>query len=73
MKQLKVLPLVAIISGLMVGCGGGGRRGGRGRDTPNSTLIPLCCAQKKNPVKERELVRFLDRSRVHISQPTRPD
>lgn len=28
MKQLKVLPLVAIISGLMVGCGGGGGGGG---------------------------------------------
>ncbi|HGY9584101.1 flagellar sheath protein A [Vibrio harveyi] len=30
MKQLKVLPLVAIISGLMVGCGGGGGGGGGG-------------------------------------------
>lgn len=28
MKQLKVLPLVAIISGLMIGCGGGGGGGG---------------------------------------------
>lgn len=28
MKQLKIVPLVAIISGLMVGCGGGGGGGG---------------------------------------------
>lgn len=36
MKQLKVLPLVAIISGLMVGCGGGG--GGGGSSTPRTTF-----------------------------------
>ncbi|GEM74891.1 hypothetical protein [Vibrio sagamiensis] len=28
MKQLKIMPLVAVISGLMVGCGGGGGGGG---------------------------------------------
>ncbi|MGR5133523.1 hypothetical protein [Vibrio alfacsensis] len=33
MKQLNVLPLVAIISGLMVGCGGGGGGGGGGGST----------------------------------------
>lgn len=33
MKQLKVVPLVAIISGLMVGCGGGG---GGGSSTPKT-------------------------------------
>ncbi|ELC3156847.1 hypothetical protein RI851_001831 [Vibrio harveyi] len=37
MKQLKVLPLVAIISGLMVGCGGGGGGGG-GSSTPRTTF-----------------------------------
>ncbi|MBT0339838.1 flagellar sheath protein A [Vibrio campbellii] len=37
MKQLKVLPLVAIISGLMVGCGGGGGGGG-GAPTDYVTL-----------------------------------
>lgn len=36
MKQLKVLPLVAIISGLMVGCGGGG--GGGGGYTPRTAF-----------------------------------
>ncbi|ARV72137.1 hypothetical protein [Vibrio campbellii] len=36
MKQLKVLPLVAIISGLMVGCGGGG--GGGGGTAPRTTF-----------------------------------
>ncbi|MFN1582194.1 54K polar flagellar sheath protein A [Vibrio rotiferianus] len=37
MKQLKVLPLVAIISGLMVGCGGGGGGGG-GSSAPRTTF-----------------------------------
>ena len=40
MKQLKVLPLVAIISGLMVGCGGGGGGGGGAPQTPfNFTFV----------------------------------
>ncbi|EJG0160848.1 flagellar sheath protein A, partial [Vibrio parahaemolyticus] len=43
MKQLKVLPLVAIISGLMVGCGGGG--GGGGGGTP-SDYVTLTFIQK---------------------------
>ncbi|EKO3850813.1 MULTISPECIES: flagellar sheath protein A [Vibrio] len=43
MKQLKVLPLVAIISGLMVGCGGGG--GGGGTSTP-SDYVSLTFIQK---------------------------
>ncbi|EDP59049.1 hypothetical protein [Vibrio sp. AND4] len=34
MKQLTTLPLVAIISGLMVGCGGGGGGGGGGGPAP---------------------------------------
>ncbi|WP_045408814.1 hypothetical protein [Vibrio jasicida] len=39
MKQLKVLPLVAIISGLMVGCGGGGGGGGTPTDYVTLTFI----------------------------------
>ncbi|MET2946802.1 54K polar flagellar sheath protein A [Vibrio owensii] len=38
MKQLKVLPLVAIISGLMVGCGGGGGGGGGGASKTTFTI-----------------------------------
>ncbi|NOH67392.1 flagellar sheath protein A [Vibrio rotiferianus] len=38
MKQLKVLPLVAIISGLMVGCGGGGGGGGSAPVITNYTF-----------------------------------
>lgn len=38
MKQLKVLPLVAIISGLMVGCGGGGGGGGGGGAAPKTAF-----------------------------------
>lgn len=36
MKQLKIMPLVAVISGLMVGCGGGG--GGGGSSAPRTTF-----------------------------------
>ncbi|MDF2153645.1 54K polar flagellar sheath protein A [Vibrio sp. CAU 1672] len=36
MKQRKLLPIVAVISGLMVGCGGGGGGGGGGAPTKTS-------------------------------------
>ncbi|MGR5205535.1 flagellar sheath protein A [Vibrio sp. PNB23_22_7] len=45
MKQLNVLPLVAIISGLMVGCGGGSGGGGGGGATP-SDVVTLTFIQK---------------------------
>lgn len=41
MKQLTVLPLMAIISGLMVGCGGGG---GGGSSAPAKTTFSFSFA-----------------------------
>ncbi len=39
MKQLKILPLVAIISGVMVGCGGGSGGGGTPQTKFNFTFV----------------------------------
>ncbi len=39
MKQLKALPLVAIISGIMVGCGGGGGGGGAPKTLYKFTFV----------------------------------
>ncbi|AUI85772.1 hypothetical protein BS333_04950 [Vibrio azureus] len=48
MKQLKIMPLVAVISGLMVGCGGGGGGGGGSVPAPKYTwqMINLYTANK---------------------------
>ncbi len=65
MKQLKVLPLVAIISGLMVGCGGGGGGGGGG-GTPQTAFNFTLLRQRHKRFQVTVLVRFT----IALSQTT---
>ncbi|HCG7541808.1 flagellar sheath protein A [Vibrio parahaemolyticus] len=60
MKQLKVLPLVAIISGLMVGCGGGGGGGGGG-GTPQTAFNFTFVAPKTQALSSNGTCTIYDR------------
>ncbi|MCF9816363.1 flagellar sheath protein A, partial [Vibrio parahaemolyticus] len=60
MKQLKVLPLVAIISGLMVGCGGGGGGGGGG-GTPQTAFNFTFVAPKTHALSSNGTCTIYDR------------